>query len=196
MQTINRQALAKRIHANAVAKGFWPTNEDGAHKYSPEHYGMLVITELSEAVEAHRKNNHACRESYEINLQTQGEARKDELFGHYIKDSVEDEIADAYIRLLDMWGAYCSTSIDEAIEEWKERFSETDWGLSEFTEDIYAIISNFYDTLNCFEIKYKVSYILRELEDLAEYLGIDLFWHVQEKMRYNESRPPLHGKEY
>lgn len=28
MQTINRQALAERIHAKAVAKGFWPTNEE------------------------------------------------------------------------------------------------------------------------------------------------------------------------
>lgn len=186
-----RQELAERIHANAAAKGFWDYEN-----FSPDHYAMLVITELSEAVEAHRKNNLACRETYEEKLQRYGDARRNEYFEDYIKDTVEDKLADAYIRLLDMWGAYCPTSIDEAIEEWEERFSETDWGLSEFTEDIYAIISNFYDTLNCFEIKDKVSYILRELEDFCVDLGIDLAWHIREKMRYNESRPPLHGKEY
>lgn len=181
MQTINRQALAERIHANAVAKGFWPTNEDGTYKYSPEHYGMLVITELSEAVEAHRKNNHACRESYDDKLYKHGEANRNEFFWNYIKDSVEDELADAYIRLLDLSAGYGVRLLERFVSGISHK-DET------FTERILravgCVLGGYY------------SQALDRIEDLSEDLGIDLLWHIEEKMRYNESRPPLHGKEY
>jgi NTP pyrophosphatase (non-canonical NTP hydrolase) len=34
------------------------------------------------------------------------------------------------------------------------------------------------------------------IADLAGYLGIDLEGHIKAKMKYNESRPSLHGKRY
>lgn len=32
--------------------------------------------------------------------------------------------------------------------------------------------------------------------DLCEYKGIDLEWHIQQKMKYNATRPHMHGKKY
>lgn len=31
---------------------------------------------------------------------------------------------------------------------------------------------------------------------LAKHLNIDLFWHIEQKMRYNELRENKHGKKY
>lgn len=31
---------------------------------------------------------------------------------------------------------------------------------------------------------------------LANYLDIDLLWHINQKMRYNELRPMMHEKKY
>lgn len=181
MQTINRQALAERIHANAVAKGFWPTNEDGARKYSLGHYAMLAITELSGAVEAHRKNNHASRESYEERLHIYGEGSINEYFRYYIKGTIEDELADAYISLLDLIQGHKLSLF--------ESFAAKDVTKNKsFTECILNAVACVVGTY--------FSQALDRIEDLAEDLGIDLLWHIEEKMRYNESRPPLHGKEY
>ena len=30
----------------------------------------------------------------------------------------------------------------------------------------------------------------------ADILGIDLLWHIDQKMKYNELRPAMHGKKY
>lgn len=201
MQTINRQALAERIHANAVAKGFWPTTEDDKHEYSPEHYAMLVIAELSEAVEAHRNGRWASKEKYENTPKTwtPADAFNSALFESCIKDSVEDELADAYIRLLDMWGAYFKDErlciLVEAISPAPICSNRT------FTEDIYlqCCLLSFRereDLGNYHKIGGNIVAGLAYLEAICTKYNIDLAWHIEEKMRYNESRPPLHGKEY
>lgn len=196
MQTINRQALAERIHANAVAKGFWDDKS-----LSPQHYLMLVITELSEAVEAHRKNNHACRESYEEKLYKYGEAKRDEYFEDYIKDGVEDELADAYIRLLDMWGAYLNVKVDAFIWRGLSTYMDSIDTFVEravyhpFTETILHVVDVLCDARSV-GLEMAISKALISIEAICQAKDIDLAWHIEEKMRYNESRPRLHGKEY
>lgn len=196
MQTINRQALAERIHANAVAKGFWPTNEDGARKYSLGHYAMLAITELSGAVEADRKGRKADKDAYlhhchrlnENYINHYGAHNLEALrydihkqFERYIKDSVEDELADAYIRILDLSAGYRVTLFDRFV-------SGISYKEDRLTERILRVVG-------CVVVG-DYSQALDRLEDLANDLGIDLAWHIEEKMRYNESRPARHGKEY
>lgn len=92
------------IHANAVAKGFWKEpNTNITEKI------MLVVTELSEVVEAMRKltpdglteqikNNSLCIEDYDTEGFSIGH------FQTFIKDSVGDEFADSIIRILDLCG--------------------------------------------------------------------------------------------
>ena len=88
----------------------------GWHKESltDDHWLCLVISELMEAVEADRKNKHADVEVFNYiiddNLRekhlygSEYELSYVQLFENYIKDSVEDELADACIRLLDYAG--------------------------------------------------------------------------------------------
>nr|DAT97318.1 MAG TPA: NTP-PPase-like protein [Caudoviricetes sp.] len=45
--TMNYNEIAKEIHANSVAKGFWDKVR------AIRHYLMLVVCELAEAIEAH-----------------------------------------------------------------------------------------------------------------------------------------------
>lgn len=108
--------LIEKIHKNAVNKGFWEGENNVGEKL------MLIVSELGEALEAHRMEKYC-----EID-----EVTSNEQFVLSVKDTFEDELADAVIRILDLCGG----------------------------------------------------------------LDIDLEWHVQEKMKYNESRERLHGKKY
>lgn len=60
---------------------------------------MLVVSELGEAVEAHRKDKFANFFLYVNNLNEENKFDKFELS---IKDTFEDEMADALIRILHM----------------------------------------------------------------------------------------------
>ena len=95
--TLNR--YAKDCHQRSVAKGFW------AEKHTVYHYLMLVISELSEAVEADRLGKWAKLDHDTIDtLQRIEGAPYAQEFLRLVKDTVEDEIADAVIRLLDLLG--------------------------------------------------------------------------------------------
>ena len=87
--------------------------EHGWHEQelSDEHCLMLVITELSEAVNADRKGKHADISKFKewqgnsLPLSEETRARRfKEDFEQYIKDSVEDELSDVIIRCLDFAG--------------------------------------------------------------------------------------------
>lgn len=109
---------------------------------------MLVVSELGEAVEAHREGRFANVDSFKDSIAASriinGNTRNGKsgitnpsvayatYFDMYMKDTFEDEIADAVIRLL----------------------------------------------------------------DLSALLNIDLEKHINEKVRYNKTRPPKHGKQY
>lgn len=111
MYPYNIPGLQLKIHANAVAKGFYDKRPEVGTQL------MLVVSELGEALEAHRKGkfaNTAYFESRKAELEGSIPATlsNDEyaaeynriaanLFELHIKDSFEDELADAVIRILD-----------------------------------------------------------------------------------------------
>jgi NTP pyrophosphatase (non-canonical NTP hydrolase) len=92
--------LREEIYANNKQKGFWP--EEG------RNFGellMLVTSELSEALEAHRIGKTADIAMFNKERMASPfheRAATIDAFVIHIKNSVEDEIADAVIRLLDM----------------------------------------------------------------------------------------------
>ena len=65
---------------------------------------MLVITELSEAVEADRKGKRANVGCFNVFSDYNRPAGYAFSFESTIKDTIEDELADAVIRLLDLAG--------------------------------------------------------------------------------------------
>lgn len=84
---------SRTIHAGNKDRGFWD---------SPREIGtllMLVNSELAEALEADRKGRKANLSKFYEDGQTKAS------FQENIKDTFEDEIADAMIRLLDLCGA-------------------------------------------------------------------------------------------
>lgn len=86
-------ALRDFCHGEAVARGFYD---------SPKEKGtslMLIVSELGEALEADRKGRYADMVSY-----AEADATP-EAFKAYVKDTVEDEMADTLIRILDFCGA-------------------------------------------------------------------------------------------
>ena len=177
--------LRDNVHANAVEKGFWDT------PLSDKHYLMLVITELSEAIEADRKNKRAdvSRFLYETDLlQPKQEIEWQYHFNITIHNSIEDELADAFIRTLDLAGAKGTNLVIDpfAVEEMAEScFDET------FTEIMYSIIDFYIITDNM-----DINRLLQAILGLAKYMNVDLFWHIEKKMKYNKLREKMHGKRY
>ena len=189
--TLNR--YAKDCHQRAVAKGFW----DETH--SVGHYLMLVVSELSEAVEADRlgKVIKLTPEQVEYLNRLDGAEFVQE-FLRVVKDTVYDEIADAVIRLLDLLGWMLK---DRALSE-KE--VETDLGVSAFyiagemtlADALWPIVQEACCHCGKYAHRYAILYAIKSLELLCDHLGIDLMTHIDLKLKYNETRPAKHGKKY
>lgn len=177
--------LRNRAYKTACEHG-WHDEE-----FSNEHYLCLVISELMEAVEADRKGKRAGRESFKSSYED--EEPHDNVnfkycFEKYIKDTISDELSDAVIRLLDLCGM-CKIDLEndcldnEVLEEYSRIFIG-----KTFTEAIFNITKNLIDR------NIVLSFI--KIFGLAKHLDIDLLWHIEQKMRYNELRPMLNGKRY
>lgn len=175
---MNYNNLAFRAHQNAVSHGFW----DSAQPY--EHYLMLVITEIAEAVEGDRKSRYftdaEAFEKYEDRIPFE------ELFERYVKNTVEDELADVAIRLLDLAGAR-QISIEMKGFQWK--FDKTS-----FTENAFRLCNILASDSTGIDAKIILG--IKYIERWATYLKIDIEWHIEQKMKYNENRPCRHGKKY
>ena len=178
--------LRDRAYDNACKHGFHEK------EYSDEHRLMLILTEIGEAVNADRKGKHAYIE--EFNKTTKitdfGFMRA---FERYIKDSVCDELADVVIRCLDFLGkiGFDLSETQEILE-----YSESDPCPEEtciITEVMYNITSLLYSSR---EVGLRVQDVIIQIFGLSEHLGFDLLWFIEQKMRYNELREPMHGKKY
>lgn len=107
MTSSNLNNLAKEVHQVNKDKGFWDKERNVGEML------MLVTSELGEAMEAHRKGKFADWKAFEENLNKIENAPEN--FKEHIKDSFEDEIADATIRLLDM-AAGLNIDLDKQIQ--------------------------------------------------------------------------------
>lgn len=122
---MNLNKLSEEIYNANKEKGFWDEPRTNIECLA------LAAGECHEAIEADRKglqmSNHSKRlleDSMKLNFSL--------VFKNHVKDTMEDEIADAIIRLLDFCGAR----------------------------------------------------------------GIDIDWHIKNKLRYNATREHKHGKKY
>lgn len=181
---MNLNELRDKAYETAVKHGWHNESK------SNEHCLCLVVSELMEAVEADRKNKHADRSRFKSDYEDE-EPHDDRNFAYnfkeYIKDSVEDELADTAIRLLDLAGLrgvsmeVCDGFMGVKVEELKCTFTE-------FCLSLCSLLSSPEETLED-----KVNYGIVALTKYTEQKGIDLMWHIKQKMKYNELRPYMHG---
>ena len=197
MNNINLNELRNRAYKTACEHGFHDK------ELSNEHCLCLIVGELMEAVEADRKGRlgKKCKSRFEMDYNrypalVEEEKRFKCSFKKNVKDTLPDELSDAVIRLLDLAGLR-NISIDDFPEEAIYDASESCVGET-FTESIYAIstlpIRYFYEYNYSFESQ--IGHMLLSIFGLAKHMNIDLIWHVEQKMRYNELRPKLNGKRY
>lgn len=187
---MNLNELRDKAYQCAVKHGWHEDN------LSDEHFLCLVISELMEAVEADRKGMHANRKQFEsyMNLKERTDDEFIYAFKYDIKDSLEDELADACIRLLDLSGlrGISLSSVPFPFHHRKE-YKEERSKLT-FTEWVYDVVRPIarYNKDN-YPIGYLFIGVLQELFCKAEIMGFDLLWYIKQKMKYNELRPYKHG---
>lgn len=107
---MNLTELSQRIHAGNCARGFYD------HPATFPDRCMLIVSEISEAVEAHRNGKTTQRADVDQALRMAAMDMQPFVgfFRDKVKDTVEDELADAIIRLLDLSG-YLGIDIDAHI---------------------------------------------------------------------------------
>lgn len=183
---MNWNELVSMVYKTAEVPGF--RDEEPCY----EHQAMLVITELSGAIGADMRGRHADREKYKDMLEIISESilgfkerlgKRKKAFERCIKDTVEDKLADACIRLLDMMGHYGVGIIRD-----NEFTAGADKSLCWFCFLVSeALVLGERNALNR-----ALSMILA----YARHNNIDLEWHIYEKMIYNEQRPRPNKKKY
>ena len=174
---MNYNKLAEEAHENAVKHGFWET------KVSNEHCLMLVITEIAEMVEAHRVSRKAKTVAYN------DMPNKQIGFEKFIKNTLEDEMADIVIRLADLAGAL-GVNFDKMQPcRYYRAFSKFS-----FTENAFALCKGL--PKDAIGIEKRIQFGLDFITKWAQELNIELAFFVAQKMRYNKMRPYRHGKQY
>lgn len=195
VETLNR--LSMEYHERAKDKGFW----DAPHSIG--HHLMLAFGELHEAIEADRLGKWAKLTLEQIEeLRVLKDAAFVQAFLRMVKDSVEDEISDAVIRLLDLlgWVLKRNRTTELLTESDLNRVFavlDTTRPEEELTHLLLRIVAETsgYWRLGLLRDK-GILYAIKSLEQLSDHLGIDLMTHIELKIRYNSTRPHLHGKKY
>lgn len=115
--------LRDKIHQNAIDHGFY----DDENINIPEKL-MLIVSELGEAMEAYRKDYYSDNKEANRILNINENDDGDDIiynicFEESIKNTVEDELADTIIRLLDLCG-HMKIDIDTHVNL-KMKYNET-----------------------------------------------------------------------
>lgn len=166
-------------------------------EHSASHHMMMVVTELSEAVNAERMDRYADLASFHDGMGLH--APFEQVYESYIKDSVEDELADAVIRVLSYAGSvglsftedvFCKEELMESSQRVKTLFGSCSDVEPTFPEKTMALLVSLMDTGRRI---FPLEQFLFSAIVMAYGLHIDLLWFVEQKIKYNETRTYRHG---
>ena len=191
-QQLLKQFMTK-AYDNAKVKGFYKPDLDINQEL------MLIITEMGEAIQAHRHNRHGSIEDYNKWLGVSEEQAYEES----LKETVESEFADVALRIMSLLGWYNSQNIiclmnDTELKKTEEYHKvEFEHGTYSLPDAMYLTITRMtYFPFSCSPAwmnTLRLQDILVQVFALAHIEGIDLVEHIKLKMQYNESHPYLHG---
>ena len=195
-------SLAEDNFKNAEKHGFYTESTE------IETELMLIITEMSEAVQADRHNRHGSIEDYESEIQMGRDIPT--AYKNTLEGTVESEFADIAIRILSLLGWMNSKT---PIKLKSDSILADEYGISKIqfkiqntinkgsiAKDLYRLngrLSWFVDNESCsWFVSDTLQDILMRVFAIAHNHNIDLMEHIKLKMKYNESRPYLHGCKY
>ena len=180
-----------KAYATAKAHG-WHDEE-----LPDETYLMLIITEIAEAVQADRKDRHADVARFKECMTAIERTGNDwfmTAFAEHIDGTVECELADTVIRILDfseVKGFGFDSVNTRARRAYKlYRGNGRDIGYT-FPMFCYTLISNIYYWRK--PLEYDLSLVLERLLVYCKLNSIDIDFFVEQKMKYNKLRSYRHG---
>lgn len=190
------EVLSKQAFESAKSKGFCPdTGIDTTFCL------MFIIVEMSEALQADRKNRHGSIEDYEIEIEMGRDFPT--AYRNSLEGTVESEFADIAIRILSLLGSIMDSA---KIELMGDNDIKDEYALAKFifgsniVEDLYRLIEkmgvcDLDDSPNWYLAKH-LQEMLIVIFAIAHSNNINLMEHIRLKMKYNETRPYLHGYKY
>jgi hypothetical protein len=174
-------SLAKEIHENAVANGWYEDTR------TTNELLILDLSEFFEAFEAFRGNKYTNKVHAKPILEELVHHRHLDTysFKNEIKDTFEDELADTFIRALDM-AAYKGVLTNDLV-----LIGVAEKGM--FTKDVKMftqLISGLLDQpLNTETL----TILLSTVWSVSKVYDFDLMDHVRLKVAYNKTRSYRHG---
>lgn len=180
------QKLSQEAFETAKAHS-WHDNE-----LPDEHWLMLIITEIAEAVQADRKNLHANTDvfksltPYNANV-SYSDTKFIHLFSIFIKNSVEDELCDIIIRCLDL-AALRGISL-QYVDEFLAG------GVNAITDPFPIVMYHLCEELTLYKecLCEKLNAVIALIIAYCRQNGIDIDFFVEQKMRFNKLRDYKHG---
>lgn len=190
------EVLSKQAYESAKSKGFYPDTG-----IDTTFYLMFIIVEMSEALQADRKDRHGSIEDYESEIEMSRDIPT--AYRNTLEGTVESEFADIAIRILSLLGSIMDSKKAEFMEDEdlidEYKLAEFIFGL-DLVEDLYRLIEkmgvcDLNDSPNWYLAKH-LQKILMDIFAIAHCNNINLMEHIRLKMKYNETRPYLHGYKY
>jgi hypothetical protein len=185
---MNYNSLAEDIHDNAKAKGFYDNPPSLTQRVN------LLNTEITEAVEADREGKWFPKPEIVGNIRQLDDETFFAVYTAVLKPCFEAEIADVFIRLLDLVG-YQKFDLDASIASWQASQEEIET-MKFPTDDLQgALLKLTCIATNIADANYPIplTRMFMALLEFCEQFKIDYHSAIADKMRYNSLRSRMHG---
>lgn len=186
--------LSKQAFESANNKGFYPGTGTTFHL-------MFIIVEMSEVLQADRKDRHGSIEDYESEIEMGRDIPT--AYKNTLEGTVESEFADIAIRMLSLLGSIMDSAKVELMSD-EDIKDEHALAIYTFRLDIVRDLYRIIERMGVFDLNdtpkwYLAKHLQEMLIDIfaiAHNHNINLMEHIRLKMKYNETRPYLHGYKY
>lgn len=186
--------LSKQAFESANNKGFYPGTGTTFHL-------MFIIVEMSEVLQADRKDRHGSIEDYESEIEMGRDIPT--AYKNTLEGTVESEFADIAIRMLSLLGSIMDSAKVELMSD-EDIKDEHALAIYTFRLDIVRDLYRIIERMGVFDLndtpKWHLAKHLQEMLidifAIAHNHNINLMEHIRLKMKYNETRPYLHGYKY
>ena len=173
------EVLSKEAYESAKNKGFYPCT-------GTTFQLMFIIVEMSEVLQADRKDRHGSIEDYKSEIEMGRDIPT--AYRNTLEGTVESEFADIAIRILSLLGSIMDSEKvylmedEELIDEYK--LAEFTFGF-DLVEDLYRLIEkigvcDLDDSPNWYLVKH-LQEILVDIFAIAQSNNINLMEHIMLK---------------